>query len=237
MTIHTFQWKKSLMWTHYSEMSKEQKQEEYNTKQAEDLSTRTKIFLATQLTSWDISLQQTITYPSFSLWKNFFVSPFISWFNPEIAGVFQICNDLAAIVNFPSTLVGHHQISITKGLMQYMIQKNLTNDNFHQRKLYVWRNKNFPPWLDVCSMWHCKNPPPHVSIINSQFVAHDFSSYSPVVSKRRNFIALHFPSISSLTNWLLKMLYLKFFFLHHHDWKKKKSSKWPNNHQWSHKQQ
>lgn len=144
----------------------------------------------------------TDNYISFLLSvKEFFVSPFISWFNPEIAGIFQICNDLAAIVNFPSTLVGHHQISITKGLMQYMIQKNLTNDNFHQRKLYVWRNKNFPPWLDVCSMWHCKNPPPHVSIINSQFVANDFSSYSPVVSERRNFIALHFPSISSLTNW------------------------------------
>lgn len=122
-------------------------------------------------------------------------------FSPEIAGIFQICNDLAAIVNFPHSLVGCQQISITKGLMQYMIQKNLTNDNFHQRKLYVWRNNNFPPWLDVCSMWHCKNPPPHVSIINSQFVANDFSSYSPVVSKRRNFIALHFPSISSLTNW------------------------------------
>jgi hypothetical protein len=46
-----FQWKKNSMWTHYSAMSKEQKQEEYNTKQAEDLSTRTKIFLPTQLTS------------------------------------------------------------------------------------------------------------------------------------------------------------------------------------------
>lgn len=194
MTIHTFQWKKSLMWSHYSEMSKEQKQEEYNTKQAEDLST----YPANKLRYFSA----TDNYISFLLSvKEFFVSPFISWFNPEIAGIFQICNDLAAIVNFPSTLVGHHQISITKGLMQYMIQKNLTNDNFHQRKLYVWRNKNFPPWLDVCSMWHCKNPPPHVSIINSQFVANDFSSYSPVVSERRNFIALHFPSISSLTNW------------------------------------